>query len=101
MNTTCVYVVMKHVFEEFYDGGIKVCGVYSREGAALARFAEECGEALKFINENAIHYPSGIRVFGTNDYWTAFFKEQGLSKNIIEIFVAAVPFHTCENIHST
>jgi hypothetical protein len=91
------YVVVKHVFEEYFGGGIEILGAYSDKTEAVERMLTEADKTLRFINENVGLYPFGIRLFGSEDYWTACVKENGMTKNIVEIFVT----ETEQHIHPT
>lgn len=89
--TSVMYVVVKHVFEEYFAGGIDICGVYHDKNAAFDCLMTESEKMLKFINNNADKYPAHIWLFGSEDYWTACVKEKGITRNIVEIFIREVP----------
>lgn len=88
------WVVIKHIFEDYYAGGIEVCGAFQSRNAAVDCLLAEADKTLEFINNNADKYPIHIRLFGSEDYWTACVKEKGITKNIAEIFIREVPAKT-------
>lgn len=92
-DATKSYVIVKHIFEDYYDGGIQVCGVHQDKAAAFEQFMDECEKMLITVSKlGELYYPANMRVFGSDDYWTLTHKDEcGLTQNVVEIFIREVP----------